>query len=324
MTEKMQQAFAKNIHWVQNLNPHYIGVIKFIAPLVTHNVTFPPASADVLNQFHEGLTESIQRYGLSFAFNKSRDLDDHEICRGHSQLESLIVCGCVDGTEEYLFLEFLKSCSRSLRIINQPKSARLTNKSLYQVVHQFSLHMNINLHSLFGLTDFSLADIVPLPHSWTSIDMQIGSVGHLTAEAIEIHCHELKELNMACGRALRTSSAFQGILCKATKLIRLFANYDCDEGTPENSQLLVMDILGVLTQLEELHLSSFAIDLFEEGSWINSEELDATRYLDPLFQLACLEMRLASGMDLLSVLEKLRVQNVTRMAIALASLNWNE
>ncbi|KFH69410.1 hypothetical protein MVEG_04222 [Podila verticillata NRRL 6337] len=98
-------------------------------------------------------------------------------------------------------------------------------------------------------------------------------------------------------------------------------------GTVEESRDLqrrVMGQLGTLTELEELGLGAFAIDTGNEATWEDDEEVGGSRYVDYRFQLTCLEMSLASGLDLLAGLKKLRILDVTRMAhrIGPIELEW--
>ncbi|KAF9001393.1 hypothetical protein BGZ52_009974, partial [Haplosporangium bisporale] len=239
----------------------------------------------------------------------------------------------------------------------------------------------LNLGYYCSTSDHILARIVSRSHQWRVLDLshQWGCQD-LTAEAIVTHCQELQELTITQG-PLISSSVFQRILCRAAKLVYLYANYDCSEGAPENSQLQATDVisslwacrslktfradivgiprpdvkfqqdrqpvqgvlftgtveashdiqrrilaqLGSLTKLEELCLGSFAIDYGDEGAWTDDEEEeDGMRYLDPHFQLTCLEMSLASGLDLLAGLKELRVLDVTRMAhrVGVQELEW--
>lgn len=70
--------------------------------------------------------------------------------------------------------------------------------------------------------------------------------------------------------------------------------------------------LAQLKNLEKLQLGHIADDVNNIDYW----DMDANaryRYVDPKFQLTCLEMSLASGLHLLAGLKELRELNVARM-----------
>ncbi|KAF9208518.1 hypothetical protein BGZ59_010609 [Podila verticillata] len=344
----------------------------------------PLVRAHAAKTFFEGLSETIRSIHVEIPMEEAFDPEAKtKPCLSHPCLKVLNVLGDTANLEEYLFLDFLKSCSTSLTRVELPGAAHLVIDSLYQVLDDLGLtdmtRFNLGYYCL--TSDHILARIVSRSHQWQVLDLshQWGCQD-LTAEAIVTHCQELQELTITQG-PLISSSVFQRILCRAAKLVYLHANYDCCEGAPENSQLQATDVisslwacrslktfradivgiprpdvkfqqdrqpvqgalftgtveashdiqrrilaqLGSLTKLEELCLGSFAIDYGDEGAWTDDEEEeDGMRYLDPHFQLTCLEMSLASGLDLLAGLKELRVLDVTRMAhrVGVQELEW--
>lgn len=348
-------------------------------------IPFPLVRAHTAKTFFEDLSETIQSISVDIAMDKAFDPEvETRPCKSHPRLKTLDVTGDVAGLEEYLFLELLKSCGKGLAQVNLPATAHLTIDSLYQALDDLDLtdKTQCNLSYHYVESDHSLAHIVSRSRQWRVIDLKHQEICQdLTAEAIVTHCQELQELIITEG-PLISSNAFQRILCRATKLLHLHANYDCTEGAPENSQLQALDVissawacrslktfradivgiprpdiefqqdrqrvqgalftgtveashdiqrrvlaqLGSLTQLEELCLGSFAIDIGNEEAWEfeEEEEVGGMRYVDQHFQLTCLEMSLASGLDLLADLKELRVLDVTRMAhrIGVPELEW--
>ncbi|KAG0085990.1 hypothetical protein BGZ92_008545 [Podila epicladia] len=89
-------------------------------------------------------------------------------------------------------------------------------------------------------------------------------------------------------------------------------------------QRRVLGQLSALTELEELGLGAFAIEGRNVNAWADDEEVGGRRYLDRHFQLTCLELSLASGLELLAGLKRLRVLDVSRMAhrLGVNELEW--
>ncbi|KAG0343428.1 hypothetical protein BG004_005323 [Podila humilis] len=98
-------------------------------------------------------------------------------------------------------------------------------------------------------------------------------------------------------------------------------------GSVEDSRLIqrrVLAQLGELTELEELRLGQFSMDIGNECNFAIIEETGECRYAHPDFQLTCLEMSLAGGLELLAGLKKLRVLNLSKMMhrVGVPELEW--
>lgn len=98
------------------------------------------------------------------------------------------------------------------------------------------------------------------------------------------------------------------------------------QGTAKQSREIQRRIyrqLAELKDLEMLLLGHTDYDFGGEGHF--DEDADGyIRYIDPDFQLTCLEMSLASGLGMLATLKELRVLNVCRMThrIGVLELEW--
>ncbi|KAG0336508.1 hypothetical protein BG004_008014 [Podila humilis] len=95
----------------------------------------------------------------------------------------------------------------------------------------------------------------------------------------------------------------------------------------ENSRLIqrrVLAQLGELTELEELRLGQFSMDIGNEGNCAFIEETGEWRYAHKDFQPTCLEMSLAGGLELLAGLKRLRVMNLSKMMhrVGVPELEW--
>ncbi|KAF9401956.1 hypothetical protein BGZ94_005038 [Podila epigama] len=77
-------------------------------------------------------------------------------------------------------------------------------------------------------------------------------------------------------------------------------------------QRRVLAQLGRLTELEELILGSYAMDIGDETLFVEQEDGEFD-YGHPDLQMTCLEMSLASGLELLSGLKNLRVLDLSKM-----------
>ncbi|KAF9403268.1 hypothetical protein BGZ94_004666, partial [Podila epigama] len=98
-------------------------------------------------------------------------------------------------------------------------------------------------------------------------------------------------------------------------------------GSTEESRAIqrrVMSQLGALTELTDLCLGSFSMDTDNSNNYIYNDILGRNRYTHSDFQLTCLEMNLAGGLDLLVGLKDLRRLDVTKMAhrIGVPELEW--
>lgn len=354
--------------------------------LVIHSPFNPtrqsPVAAHTLKRFIENLSKTIRSININFLVDKTcvLDADLGYSCQKHSLLERLAIRMDLTGMEEFVLLEFFKSCSKNLRSIQLGECVHLTNERLYREVDRLGLNKELDRGFLNTLPDHILASVVSRSQSWRLIDLRNSNCGVLTLTAIARHCQELEVLYTGDDTTMMSSPELHKILCNATKLLELHANSNCEEGAPQNSQLQALDVisstwvcqslkifkadivgiprpdvefqqdgqpvqgalhtgtveeshdfqrrvlgqLGALTELEELGLGAFAIDIGNEGAWVEDEEVGGMRYLDRDFQLTCLEMSLASGLDFLAGLKKLRVLDVSRIAhrIGPIELEW--
>lgn len=79
-------------------------------------------------------------------------------------------------------------------------------------------------------------------------------------------------------------------------------------GTVEESRAIqrrILEQLGLLTELEDLYLFSSEVQLYNQDVLVFDDELGRERNVDSGFQLACLELSLARGLDLLAGLQSI-------------------
>lgn len=341
----------------------------------------------VLKQFLEALPESVRTISLHVTVSRQLTAPSMDLreSRQHLQLESIRVEGDMDGEDEYIFSQFLGSCSMRLRKVILPRHAHLRISKLFDILKRleavpntlFLSRKEISEDTGDELTDFDVSQMISRSAMWTRIDIRTQrDVGALTAAAIASHCQKLETLNLSdCPRV--NSSAIQTILTVAPNLRYLDINsignfappqlqasdvvgssWDCSSlesfsanivgvprpdvtlqhngqptsgalhsGTMADSHAIQRRILaqiGMLTGLQELHLGINEFSEDETDRFGYDSVTNMTLFVDDQFQLTCLELSLASGLDQLSGLKRLEVLDVTRMAhrIGVAELEW--
>ncbi|KAF9374517.1 hypothetical protein CPC16_001236 [Podila verticillata] len=346
-----------------------------------------PIHPQTLKQFLEALPESVCTISLHVSISRrlttpSMDLSEN---RQHPQLESIKVEGDMDDEDEYIFAEFLGSCSMRLRKVILSRHAHLRISKLFGVLERLEAVPN----TLFlcrkegpedtrdELTDLDVSQMISRSVKWTRIDIRTQrNVGALTAAAIASHCQKLETLSLSdCPRV--NSSDIQSILTVASNLLYLDINsngnfappqlqasdvvsssWACSSleglsanivgvprpdvtlqhngqptsgalhsGTVADSHAIqrrVLAQIGMLTGLQELHLGNNELSENETDRFGYDPATKKTLFVDDHFQLTCLELSLASGLDQLSELKGLEVLDVTRMAhrIGVAELEW--
>lgn len=98
-------------------------------------------------------------------------------------------------------------------------------------------------------------------------------------------------------------------------------------GTVEDShdiQRRILAQIGMLTGLQELHFGHNELSMEDRSRFEHDPANGIAVFEDDQFQLTCLELSLASGLDQLVGLKELQVLNVTRMAhrLGVSELEW--
>ncbi|KAF9386347.1 hypothetical protein CPB97_003810 [Podila verticillata] len=254
------------------------------------------------------------------------------------------------GMEEYVLLELLKSSSKNLQTIYLKQSVHLSNDRLIVSRSQAWKVINMRNSQSGDLTAEAITSHCQELETLYIGDARVSSpmfhrILCSTTKLLHLHanedCDESSPENLQLQALDIISSpwvcwSLKTFKADVTGVPRPDVEFQHDgrpvqgafhTGTMEESRDLqrrVMGQLGALTELEELGLGAFAIDTGNEAAWEDDEEVGGSRYVDYHFQLTCLEMSLASGLNLLAGLKKLRILDVTRMAhrIGPMELEW--
>ncbi|KAG0209951.1 hypothetical protein BGX28_009822 [Mortierella sp. GBA30] len=271
----------------------------------------------------------------------------------HHALESLYIGGNLAGQEEEILVPFLESCSRTLKsfgglgltfFFRNARIARaLTNLGIvWKELHRHSLPS--------GESDASMAEAISLNSNWTSIDLDAGIVGPLTAAAIVDNCEYLEALDiMGSGAYGLSGSHLQIVLSKATRLKSLQAHWVLN-----TDQIAARDILSsewATTSLEHMDLKidvPRADEALSDSAAIQSSRSIQRQVLRRLgkqknlrylviggmatspatgifgHQRTCLEMTLESGLDELVDLKDLELLDIHHMdhRVGVPELEW--